>query len=48
VQVQQTPVSAPDQALRILQARSSLRQHFAAVLVERDKHLFWLSLAVPD
>jgi serine protease Do len=48
VQVQQTPVMGSDQALRILRERSSQRQHFAAVLVEREKKIFWLSLAVPD
>jgi serine protease Do len=48
VQVQQTPVSEPDQALRIFAARSSLNHHFVAVLVERDKKLFWLPLTVSE
>jgi serine protease Do len=48
VQVQQTPVTEADQALRIFRARSSLGQRFAAVLVERANERFWLSLTVPD
>jgi S1-C subfamily serine protease len=48
VEVQQTPVSEPDQALRIFWARSSLKHHFAAVLVDRRGKLSWMPLAVPD
>jgi serine protease Do len=48
VEVQQTQVSDPDQALRILWARSSLKLHFAAVLVQRDGKRTWMALAVPD
>jgi serine protease Do len=48
VAVQRTPVSEPDQALRIFLVQSSLRRHFAAILVERDKKHFWMSLAVPN
>jgi serine protease Do len=46
VEVQQTPVSEPDHALRILGARSSMKHHFAAVLVKHDKKLSWISVAV--
>jgi serine protease Do len=46
VEVQQTPVSEPDQALRIFGARSSMKHHFAAVLVKHDKKLSWVSVAV--
>ena len=48
LEVQQTPVSEPDQALRVFWARSSLQYRFAAVLVERRTKLIWLSLAVPN
>jgi serine protease Do len=48
VRVQDTKVTEPDQALRAFQARSSQRQRFAAVLVERDDKRFWLSLAIPE
>jgi serine protease Do len=48
VQVQETPVSAPDQALRIFWEQSTMKRQFAAALVEHDKKLSWLSLAVPE
>jgi serine protease Do len=48
VEAQQTPVFEPDQALRILGAQSLLKHRFAAVLVEHDKKLNWMSLAVPE
>ena len=48
VEVQQTPVSEPDQALRIFLDQSSLKHHFAAVLVQHDKKLAWMSLAIPN
>jgi serine protease Do len=48
VEVQQTPVSAPDQALRIFWARSALKHHYAAVLVKREGKLSWLPLAIPE
>jgi serine protease Do len=47
IQVQQTPVTGPDQAMSIFQDPSCLKHHFAAVLVERDKKRFWMSVAVP-
>jgi serine protease Do len=47
VEVQQTAVSQPDQAVRMFRTRSSMGRHFAAVLLKRDGTLYWLSLAVP-
>jgi serine protease Do len=46
--IQQTPVTEPGQAFRILGVRTATNHHFAAVLVEREDKRFWLSLAVPD
>ncbi len=48
VEVQQIPVSQPDQALSLLRARSSLKHHFAALLVLHDKKRLWMALAVPS
>ena len=47
VEVQQTAVSVPDEAWRILWARSAVKHRFTAVLVEHDNKLSWLSVAVP-
>jgi serine protease Do len=48
VEVQQTPVSEPDEALRILWAQSVKQRGFAAVLVQHDKQLLWMSVAIPN
>ncbi|MDR3530142.1 MAG: trypsin-like peptidase domain-containing protein [Rhodopila sp.] len=48
IEVQQTPVSEPDQASRLLGAQSPETQRFAAVLVERGKKRMWIPVAVPD
>jgi len=48
VEIQQTPVSDPDQALRLFSMQGAERHHFAAVLVERDKKLSWMPLAIPN
>lgn len=48
VEVQQTPISEPDQAMRLFTQQSSGQHHFAAVLVKRDKKLSWMPLAVPS
>jgi serine protease Do len=48
VEIQQTPISDPDQAMRLFDVQSSIRHHFAAVLVERDKKLSWMPIAVPE
>jgi serine protease Do len=47
VEVQQTPVSEPDQALRVLWAQSLQKRGYAAVLVQHDKQLLWMSIAIP-
>jgi serine protease Do len=48
VEVQQTPVSNSDQAMRIFGTQSSMKRHFAAVLVEHESKLSWMSVAVPE
>jgi serine protease Do len=48
VEVQQTSVSEPDEALRILRAQSQQKRGFAAVLVQHDKKLLWMSVAIPN
>jgi serine protease Do len=48
VEIQQTAVADPDQAMRLFDVQSSIRHHFAAVLVERDKKLSWMPIAVPE
>ncbi len=48
VQVQQTPVSDPDQALRLLQGQLSAQHAYATVLVERDKERTWYPIAMPE
>jgi serine protease Do len=48
IEVQQTPVTDPDQALRLFWVQSSMRHGFAAVLVEHDKKRSWMPLAVPN
>lgn len=47
LEVQRTPVSEPDQALRIFRVQSFNKRAFAAVLVERDKKRSWIPMAVP-
>jgi serine protease Do len=48
VEVQQTPVSDPNDARRIFREQMSLKHHFTAVLVEHRKSLRWMSVAIPD
>ena len=48
IEVQQTPVSDPAAALQVFQAQSSLKQRFAAVLVQHGKKLSWMAVAVPE
>jgi serine protease Do len=48
VQIQQTLVSDPDQAVRLFRAQSSESRDYVAVLVERDKKLWWMPLAIPN
>ena len=47
VEVQQTPVSKPEQAMRLFEDQSETRHHYAAVLVRHDKKLSWMPLEVP-
>jgi serine protease Do len=48
VEIQQTPVSDPEQALHLFSTQAAERHHFAAVLVERDKKLSWMPIAIPN
>ena len=48
LEVQQTPVTDPEQALSMFKGQSSAQHHFAAVLVERDKKQTWLGLLIPE
>jgi serine protease Do len=48
VEIQQTPVSDPEQALHLFSTQAAERHHFAAVLVERDKKLSWMPVAIPN
>jgi serine protease Do len=48
VEIQQTRVSRPDQALQLLREVGSRERHFAAVLVRHHGTLFWAALAVPE
>jgi serine protease Do len=48
VEVQQTPVSEPDQAMKLLTDRASQKERFVAVLVEHEKKTTWMPLAIPE
>jgi S1-C subfamily serine protease len=48
VEVQQTPVTEVDQALRVFWARSATQHRFAAVLLERGGKPRWIALAIPE
>lgn len=48
VEIQQTPVSDPAQALHLFALQSSMKQQFAAVLLERDNKRLWIPLAVAE
>jgi len=48
VEVQQTRIFEPNQALRILDARAETKHDFAAVLVERGGKRSWMAIALPD
>jgi S1-C subfamily serine protease len=48
VEIQRTPVSDTAEAQQILQMQSSLKQRFAAVLVQRVGKLSWISVAIPQ
>jgi S1-C subfamily serine protease len=48
VQVQQTPVSDPAQALRLLQGQSVTQHPYFTVLVERSNERTWYPIAMPE
>ncbi|HEY4040441.1 MAG TPA: trypsin-like peptidase domain-containing protein [Rhodopila sp.] len=48
VAVQETSIRDPEQVLQALSAQAAQKRHVAAVLVERDKKLTWMPLAVPE
>ena len=48
VEIQQTKVTDPDQALRLFAAQSATKRSFAAVMVERDSKHTWIPVAVPE
>ncbi len=48
VEVQQTPVSEPAAALKLIHAPAPKQLHFVAVLVEHDKKRTWMPVAVPE
>jgi serine protease Do len=48
LQIQQQPVSGPDQALHILQALSAEKHGYAALLVDRNNNQTWIPIAIPE
>jgi serine protease Do len=48
LQVQQTPVSDPAQALRLLQRQSVTQRPYSTVLVERGDERTWYPIAMPE
>ncbi len=48
LQVQQTAVGSPDQAMQAIQTRIDAKQSFTALLVERDGKASWFPIALPD
>jgi serine protease Do len=49
LEVQQTPVSDPSEAMKLFAAPASREKyHFVAVLVEHEKKATWMPLAIPD
>jgi serine protease Do len=47
IEVQQTPISQPDQAMKLFSAQAAKQEHFVAVLVEHEKKATWMPLAIP-
>jgi serine protease Do len=47
LRVQQQPVTSPEQAQAVLQARADAKQGYAAVLVQRDNKRTWIPVALP-
>jgi serine protease Do len=48
LQIQQEPVSDPDQALHILRALSAEKRGYAIMLVARNGDQTWIPIAIPD
>jgi serine protease Do len=48
VEVQQTPVSEPGEALKLIQAHAAQKEHYVAVLVEHEKKRTWMPVAIPE
>ena len=48
LQIQQEPVSDPDQALHILRALSAEKRGYAIMLVTRNGDQTWIPIAIPD
>jgi hypothetical protein len=48
LQVQEQPVSDPDQASRVLQALSAEKLGYAVVLTYRNDNQTWIPIAIPE
>jgi serine protease Do len=48
LQVQEQPVSDPDQASRVLQALSAEKRGYAVVLIYRNDNQTWIPIAIPE
>lgn len=48
LQIQQEPVSVPDQALHILRELSAEKRGYAIMLVTRNGDQTWIPIAIPD
>jgi serine protease Do len=48
LQVQQSAVADPTQALRLMEVQTALKRHYAGVLVKRDGIPTWIAVAVPE
>jgi serine protease Do len=48
LEVQQTPIADPAEAMKLFSAPASGKYHFVAVLVEHEKKATWMPLAIPE
>jgi serine protease Do len=48
LEVQQTPIKEPAQAMKLFSTPAPGKVHFVAVLVEHDKKATWMPLAIPE
>jgi serine protease Do len=48
LEVQQTPIADPAQAMKLFSAPAAGKYHFVAVLVEHEKKATWMPLAIPE